>query len=175
MGNKELTVHPNIEELIHYIRGHRVMLDEDLASLYEVETRILTRAVKRNLERFPVDFMFQLEDQEVANLRSQIGISNQIHGGRRYRPYAFTEQGVAMLSSVLRSSRAIKVNVEIIRAFVRFRGILNSHRDLSLKLEELEQRYDHQFKVVFDAIKEIMAPKGSATKRRIGFRHSEET
>ncbi len=174
MISKEPIIHSQVEELIRYIRGQRVMLDADLAKLYQVETRILTRAVGRNIERFPTDFMFRLEDQEVTNLRSQIGISSFSHGGRRYGIYAFSEQGVAMLSTVLRSQRAIRVNIEIMRAFVRFRGILNSHRDLSLKLDQLEQRYDHQFKVVFDAIKEIMTPQISVRKQKMGFRRTDE-
>jgi hypothetical protein len=111
-GNSLLQL--NLENLIYLIRGHKVMLDEDLARLYDVETRLLTRAVRRNNDRFPSDFMFQLSDQELASLRSQIGISTSSHGGRRYNPLVFTEQGIAMLSTVLRSERAVKVNIEII-------------------------------------------------------------
>jgi hypothetical protein len=164
---------PEIAELIHYIRGHRVMLDEDLARIYGVETRIVTRAVRRNLDRFPEDFMFQLKDQEVTNLRSQIGISSEKHGGRRYLPYAFTEQGVAMLSSVLSSSRAVHANIEIMRAFVQFRNILSSHQELSLRLDQLELRYDKQFKIVFDVIREIMQPEKGAPLQ-IGFGRRED-
>jgi hypothetical protein len=145
------------------------MLDEDLAVLYGVETRILTRAVRRNSDRFPADFMFQLSDQEVANLRSQIGISSSSYGGRRYRPLVFTEQGVAMLSTVLRSKQAVHVNIEIMRTFVKLRELISSNHELALKLAELEQRYDHQFKIVFDAIREIMLPKEPSRKRRLGF------
>jgi len=144
------------------------MLDEDLARIYGVATRILTRSVKRNLERFPDDFMFQLTIQEVTNLRSQIGISSEGYGGRRYSPYAFTEQGVAMLSSVLRTPQAVLANVQIMRAFVQFRNILSSHQELSLRLDDLERRYDHQFKEIFEAIREIMKDQKPPT-RTIGF------
>ena len=155
-----------ITELILLVRGHRVLIDRDLAALYEVETRVLLQAVKRNLDRFPPDFMFQLSDQELAILRSQFVISSW--GGRRYAPYAFTEQGVAMLSSVLNSPRAIAVNIEIVRAFVRLRQILADNADLARKLEALEKRYDAHFKIVFDAIRELMAPK-PANRKPIGF------
>jgi hypothetical protein len=146
-----------IERTILLIRGHRVMLDKDLAELYGVETKALTRAVRRNRERFPDDFLFELSDDEFNNLRRHFGTSSQ-WGGRRYAPLAFTEQGVAMLSSVLRSPRAVLVNVEIMRAFVRLRQILATHADLARKLDALEQKYDAQFKVVFDAIRQLMAP-----------------
>jgi len=126
------------------------MLDHDLAHLYGVDTRILNQAVKRNRERFPEDFMFQLSSKETKNLRSQIVTSRW--GGRRYLPYAFTEQGVAMLSSVLKSKRAIQVNIAIMRTFVRLRQILATHKELARKLEELEQKYDAQFKEVFEVI-----------------------
>ena len=159
----------NVENLIYLVRGHKVMLDEDLARLYDVETRILTRAVRRNADRFPTDFMFQLLDQEVANLRSQIGISSSCYGGRRYRPLVFTEQGIAMLSTVLRSKNAVRVNIEIMRAFVKLRAFISSNQELARKLAELEQRYDRQFKVVFDAIRELMSPTEPPKKRRIGF------
>ena len=149
------------------VRGHTVMLDADLATLYGVETRALVQAVKRNLSRFPEDFMFQLTLDEATNLRSQSVISSW--GGRRTPPYAFTEQGVAMLSSVLHSERAAQVNVEIMRTFVRLREVLSSNADLARKLTALEKRYDAQFKGVFDAIHALMtAPTG--TKRKIGFR-----
>ena len=164
-----------IESRILLIRGQKVMLDAHLAELYCVETKVLVRAVKRNLERFPRDFMFQLTKDEFDNLRLQSGTSSprgRGWGGRRYRPYAFTEQGVAMLSSVLRSKRAVRVNVEIIRAFVRLRGILAAHKQLSRRLNELEKKYDGQFAVVFEAIRRLMEP--SEKKRgRIGF-HSRE-
>jgi hypothetical protein len=156
-----------IERAILLVRGHKVMLDSDLASLYGVETRRLVEAVKRNIQRFPDDFMFQLNQEEFDNLRSQFATSSS-WGGRRYAPYAFTEQGVAMLSSVLRSPRAVAVNVEIMRAFVRLRGMLGSHADLARKLDALERKYDAQFKVVFDAIRQLMAPP-APPRKPIGF------
>jgi len=156
-----------IERSILLIRGHKVILDADLAVLYGVETKQLIRAIKRNLPRFPDDFMFQLNEEEFENLRFHFGTSSQ-WGGRRYAPYAFTEQGVAMLSSVLHSRRAIQVNIEIMRAFVRLRRILASHADLARKLDSLEKKYDTQFRVVFDAIRELMKPP-ETKKRPIGF------
>ena len=144
-----------------------MLLDADLAELYGVETKTLNRAVKRHRDRFPPDFMFQLTGEEAGNLRHQIGTSSW--GGRRYLPQAFTEQGVAMLSSVLHSKRAVMVNVEIMRAFVRLRRILATHAKLARKLAALEKRYDAQFKAVFDAIRELMAPPEPPRKRRIGF------
>jgi len=156
-----------IERLILILRGQRVMLDADLAELYGVETRVLVQAVKRNIERFPEDFMFQLTGEDFDILRSQTVTSSQ-WGGRRYPPYAFTEQGVAMLSSVLRSKKAVQVNIEIMRAFVRLRRLLASHEDLAHKLDTLEKKYDSQFKVVFDAIRQLM--KSPSSKRKsIGF------
>ena len=143
------------------------MLDADLADLYGVETKALNRAVRRNVGRFPDDFMFQLTFDEAENLKCQFGTSRW--GGRRYQPYAFTEQGVAMLSSVLRSERAVRVNIEIMRAFVQLRQMLASHADLARKLVALEKKYDAQFKIVFDAIRELMTPPEPPRKRRIGF------
>jgi len=168
-SNKPATAVPaiEIERHILLIRGEKVMLDADLAALYEVETRVLTQAVRRNIERFPADFMFQLSKEEFDHLRSQTVISSW--GGRRYPPYAFTEQGVAMLSSVLRSDRAVQVNVEIMRAFVRLRRMLASNKELEQKLSELEQKYDEQFKIVFDAIRQLMTPPDPKQKRPIGF------
>ena len=156
-----------IERSILLIRGHKLILDADLAALYGVETKQLIRAVKRNLPRFPDDFMIQLNKEESENLRFHFGTSSQ-WGGRRYPPYAFTEQGVAMLSSVLRSKRAVQVNIEIMRTFVRLRRLLASHADLARKLDSLEKKYDTQFKVVFDAISELMKPP-ETKKRPIGF------
>ena len=153
------------------LRGERVLLDADLAELYGVETKTLNRAVKRHSDRFPQDFMFQLTGEEAGNLRYQIGTSSW--GGRRYLPQAFTEQGVAMLSSVLLSKRAVMVNVEIMRAFVRLRRILATHADLARKLAALEKRYDAQFRAVFDAIRELMAPPEPPRKRPIGFTSSD--
>src|SRR6478736_7317782 len=141
---------------IYLIRGVRVMLSTDLAELYGVEPKVLTQAVRRNRQRFPRDFMFQLTAREFRNLKSQIVTSSW--GGSRKAPYAFTEQGVAMLSSVLRSARAVRVNVAIMRAFVRVREMLLSNADLARKLSALEKKYDTQFKVVFDAIRELMTP-----------------
>jgi len=160
-----------IESAIYLIREEKVMLDQDLASLYDVPTKALVQAVKRNPGRFPPDFMFQLSDEEFENLRSQIVTSSW--GGRRYPPYAFTEQGVAMLSSVLRSETAVSVNVEVMRAFVRLRRLLLSQEELGRKLLALERRYDRQFKVVFDAIRQIMTPDVPPKRRRIGFRPDE--
>jgi hypothetical protein len=157
-----------IEQSIVFVRGEKVILDHVLAAMYGVTTGALVQAVRRNASRFPDDFMYQLSEQEVTNLKSQFVISSW--GGRRHRPYAFTEQGVAMLSSVLRSKRAVVVNVEIMRAFVRLRRLLISHADLARKLEELEQKYDAQFRVVFDAIRELMTPAAVPGKRRIGFK-----
>ena len=160
-----------IERAILLIRGDKVMLDSDLAALYGVETKSLVRAVKRNLGRFPADFMFQLTMEEFERLRCQFGTSNpaQGRGGRRYAPYAFTEQGVAMLSSVLRSPRAVAANVEIMRAFVRLRQMLASHADLARKLDALEKKYDSQFKIVFDAIRQLTSPPEAKPRRKIGF------
>jgi len=156
-----------IEQAILQVRGHRVLLDADLAALYAVETGALVRAVKRNAYRFPEDFTFQLTPQEFDNLRCQSGISSS-WGGRRHPPYAFTEQGVAMLSSVLRSKRAAQVNVEIMRAFVRLRRILAENAGLARRLDELEKKYDVQFKVVFDTIRQLMQPP-PPPRRKIGF------
>ncbi len=168
MTDKNLVPVEKIEQKIYLVRGQKVIFDVALAELYGVETRIIVRAVKRNPDRFPADFMFQLKNQEVMILRSQIGISNTSRGGRRYRPYVFTEYGVAMLSSVLHSRQAIHVNIEIMRAFGRLRHILAAHKDLARKLEELEKKYDSQFRVVFDAIRQLMTPPPSKA-RRIGF------
>lgn len=155
-----------IERAILVLRGKRVILDSDIAALYDVETRTLIQAMKRNVDRFPPDFVFQLTPEEVENLRCQIGTSSR--GGRRYLPYAFTEQGVAMLSSVLRSERAARVNVEIMRTFVRLRQATSNQAELIRRLNELEKRYDAQFKVVFDALRQLMAAPETARKQ-IGF------
>jgi len=159
-----------IERRILLIRGEKVMLDSDLAELYDVETRVLIQAVKRNMARFPADFMFQLSAEENAFLRSQFVISNAPgRGGRRYRPYAFTEHGVAMLSSVLNSPRAIEVNIEIMRALSRLRRILTSHAELARKIRRLERKQDARFKIVFDAIRALMEPPEPQQKSRIGY------
>ena len=156
-----------IEGKIFLIRGHKVMLSIDLAELYNVEPKVLTQAVKRNVERFPSDFMFQFTYREFTNLKSQI-VTSSWGGIRRAMPYAFTEQGVAMLSGILNSPRAIRVNIEIMRAFVRLRQMLISNVELARKLNALEKKYDAQFKVVFDAIRELMTPPDKP-RRRIGY------
>ncbi len=194
----------NLAQLVFLVRGEKVMLDAYLAGLYGVETGALNRAVKRNIGRFPADFMFQLSDGEWANLKCQFGISSSasssaapdlkrsqivtskvrasglrsqfvilnMHGGRRQRPYAFTEQGIAMLSSVLRSPRAVEVNIAIMRTFVQLRRLMDSNRDLARRIEALEKRYDEQFASVFDAIKRLIAEddgRKTKPKRGIGF------
>ena len=169
-STKSLIPSELINHSILWLRKQKVMLDGHLSILYGVETRTLIQAVKRNIERFPEDFMFKLTPDEVECLRSQFVISNlQGRGGRRYTPYAFTEQGVAMLSSVLRSKQAIAVNIEIMRAFVKLRRLLESNVELRAKLEELEQKYDEQFSVIFKVIRELMEPPEPKTKRPIGF------
>jgi hypothetical protein len=155
-----------IERAILFLRDEKVLLDKDLAELYGVTTGNLNRAVTRNLDRFPEDFMFRLTKDEFDDLIFHFGTSSW--GGTRKRPRAFTEQGVAMLSSVLRSKRAVLVNIEIMRAFVRFRRMLASHAELTRKLEELEKKYDKQFAVVFDAIRQLMKPSAEE-RERIGF------
>lgn len=160
-----------ISGMIHTIRNERVMLDSDLAELYGVETYILIQSVKRNIDRFPEDFMFQLTLEEYKEILSSQFVSSSSWGGRRYPPYVFTEQGVAMLSGVLKSQRAVLVNIEIMRTFVKFRRMLGTHEKLTIKLDELERKYDSQFKVVFDVIRKLMAPT-ETPQRRIGFRKS---
>jgi len=157
-----------IETKIIFIRGKKVMLDRDLAYLYGVETRALNQAVRRNIARFPEDFMFQLTSDEMKIWKSQIVISNKEKMGLRRRPYAFTENGVAMLSSVLNSERAIKVNIQIMRTFTKLREMLMTHKDLKEKIEAMEKKYDYQFKIVFEAIKELLEPPVKA-KKKIGF------
>jgi len=159
-----------IERRIYLIREHKVMLDSELAELYQVPTKVFNQAVTRNRRRFPEDFMFQLTKEEDRFLRSQFVTSKTGRGGRRYRPYVFTEQGVAMLSSVLNSERSVQVNIAIMRAFVRLRELLSSNKDLAAKLEALEKKYDSRFRVVFEAIRELMGPHPVRTHRRIGFR-----
>jgi hypothetical protein len=150
------------------------MLDSDLAALYGVETRTLIQAVRRNISRFPSDFMFQLNFQDVAALRSQIVTLKKGRGEhRKYAPYVFTENGVAMLSSVLNSERAVQVNIAIMRVFVKLREMIASHKDLAKRLDELEGKYDAQFKAVFDAIRELMRPP-EKPKRKIGFKRESE-
>jgi hypothetical protein len=175
----------NLAPLILFLRGEKVLLDSDLATLYGVDTKALNQAVKRNRERFPADFMFQLTTRERDALRSQFvtskgpeaGMRSQIvtsksRGGARYLPYAFTEQGIAMLSSVLRSPRAAEVNIAIMRTFVQLRRLMDSNRSLARKIEAMEKKYDEQFAVVFDAIKKLVADdetRRAQPRRRIGF------
>ena len=154
------------------IRDHKVILDATLASLYQVETRVVVQAVKRNIARFPDDFMFQLSKEEFADLRSQNVMSSE-WGGRRTPPYAFTEQGVAMLSSVLRSERAVEVNVEIMRTFVALRQMIAERSDFIRRLDALEKRYDQQFAIVFDAIRALISDQ-TKPRKRIGFHASAE-
>ena len=174
MGNETALIPiERIEGTIIVLRGHRVILDENLAELYEVEVKVLNQAVKRNIERFPEDFMFQLNDEEVQFLRSQFVTLKHGRGQhRKYRPLAFTEQGVAMLSSVLRSERAVRVNIEIMRTFVRLRRMLLANTVLARQLKDLEKKYDSQFKVVFDAIRQLMTPPAKKP-RKIGFKVDE--
>ena len=164
-----LVTQETIEGKILLIRGKKVMLDRDLALLYEVQTKALKQAVRRNSKRFPDDFMFELTTQEFENWRSQFVTSNKEKMGLRYKPMAFTEQGVAMLSSVLNSERAILVNIQIIRTFTKLREMLATHKDLQKKVVAMEGKYDKQFKIVFDAIKQLLEPP-EKPKKRIGYR-----
>ena len=164
-----LVTQETIEGKILLIRGKKVMLDRDLALLYEVQTKALKQAVRRNSKRFPDDFMFELTTQEFENWRSQFVTSNKEKMGLRYKPMAFTEQGVAMLSSVLNSERAILVNIQIIRTFTKLREMLATHKDLQKKVVAMEGKYDKQFKIVFDAIKQLLKLP-EKPKKRIGYR-----
>jgi hypothetical protein len=163
-----------IEKSILQIRGLKVMLDADLAVLYRVDTKVLLQAVKRNPDRFPEDFMFQLTETEWGILRSQF-VTSSSWGGRRYPPYVFTEHGVAMLSSVLNSPRAIQVNLQIMRTFTKLREIMSANSGLAKRLDDLERKYDRQFAVVFDAIRQLMEPPPEPPKPRIGFHVKEAT
>ena len=163
---KDLISAESITSRIYFICGMKVMLDRDLAELYGVETKQLKRAVRRNIDRFPEDFMFQPSSDEFEILRCQFGTSSW--GGTRYVPMAFTEQGVAMLSSVLNSKRAVQVNIQIMRIFSQFRQILIGHKDLEKKIEAMEEKNDEQFKIVFDAIKQLLTEE-EKPKKRIGF------
>ena len=170
-ASQELVPVERIQQRILLIRGHKVMLDTHLAELYEVETRVLIQAVKRNERRFPTDFMFQLTADETKSLTSQFVMSNERpgRGGRRTLPYVFTEQGVAMLSTVLNSERAIAVNIAVMRTFVRLRQILATHKELAERLTAMEKQYDQRFKVVFDILKQLMEAPPEPPKRPIGF------
>jgi hypothetical protein len=157
-----------INQKIFFVRGTRVMLDADLAQLYGVATKNLNKAVKRNASRFPTDFMFQLSSKDLHSLRFQFGTSKLGRGGRRFAPYAFTEQGIAMLSSVLRSARAVQVNVAIMRTFVRLREMLATHEELRRKIDVMEKRYDARFQAVFETIRQMLETPIPA-KKAIGF------
>lgn len=175
-GSLELTAAPRIEKRIFVVRGRQVMLDEDLADLYGVETKRLIQQVKRNSKRFPEDFMFQLDQAEAEALRSQIATSKDGRGGRRYAPYVFTEQGVAMLSGVLRSDRAIAVNIEIMRVFVELRRAASSYAAIERKLEEIERElsgHDEQLTEIFAALRQLISPP-ARPKRPVGFRIPED-
>lgn len=169
MSNNVLIPIETIENKILWIRNQKVMLDRDLARLYNVETKVLNQAVKRNIDRFPEDFMFQLSLEEFKNWKSQIVTSNKDKMGLRKLPFAFTEHGILMLSSVLSSKRAVQVNIQIMRTFTKLKKLMIEHPDLRQKIELMERKYDHQFKIVFDAIKKLLDPP-EKPKEPIGFR-----
>ena len=160
-----------VAQQIFFVRGEKVMLDYDLAKLYEVKTKVFNQSVKRNIKRFPLDFMFQLTQEEYENLRSQIVTSSW--GGRRFLPFAFTEQGVAMLSGILNSDRAIEVNIAIMRTFVQVRKLMDSNKELANKIQVLEGKYDEQFQIVFNAIKQLIQQEDKPRKA-IGFKMPSE-
>ena len=162
----------NIASRIYFIRGEKVLLDADLATMYNIETRTLKQAVRRNIERFPEDFMFELTKQEYDSLRSQI-VTLKRGEHSKYLPFAFTEQGVAMLSSVLRSEKAVEVNIAIMRTFVQLRKLMDSNKELARKIQQLENKYDEQFKVVFQAIKQLIKQE-SQPRRQIGFKNDKK-
>lgn len=168
MKEKSLIPNERIIQKIFVIREQKVMLDSDPAILYGVETRVLNQAVKRNFARFPKDFMFQLTTNEAEFLRSQFVTSNEGRGGRRYNPMVFTEHGVLMLSSVLKSERAIQVNIQIVKTFIKLREMLSKYKDLKEKIEGIEKKYNHRFKVVFDTLKHLLKEEGRP-KNKIGF------
>ena len=173
VASPELVPVEIIERKIYLIRGSKVMLDSDLATLYQVPTKALNQAVRRNLDRFPTDFMFQLNEEEMGNLRSQTVTSSSGHGGRRHLPYAFTEHGVAMLSSVLASKRAVALNILIIRAFVRLREYLATHKDLARKMEDIErtqQGHGAHIEQIYGYIQRLLEPAPELSKRRMGFK-----
>jgi len=181
MQNKDIQVQQvekaeeMIKQRIYIIRGQKVMLDNDLAGLYGVVTKVLNQAISRNLERFPEDFMFQINEEESENLRSQFVTSSMCHGGRRYLPYVFTEHGVAMLSSVLKSKRAIQMNIFIIRAFIKMRENLDNYKDLAIKINEIEivQIHDHDMlRSVHEVVKQLINPI-EKPKKQIGFNINE--
>ena len=167
--SKEIVPQEALESKILMLRGHKVLLDSDLASLYGVPTFRFNEAIKRNLRRFPADFMFRLTPAEAADLKSHNAISSS-HGGRRTLPYAFTEHGSVMAANILRSEKALQMSVYVVRAFVKLRGMLAAHEDLARKLAELEKKYDEQFRSVFDAIRALMEPPGEEPRKITGFR-----
>ncbi|MCG2725466.1 MAG: ORF6N domain-containing protein [Elusimicrobia bacterium] len=171
-NNNETIPAETIEQAILFIHGQKIILDYDLAKLYGVTTKRLNEQVKRNRNRFPKDFMFRLNKQEAKNLRSQSATSKS-RGGRRYLPFAFTEHGVVMSANVLNSATAIKISIDIVRTFVRLRQMITAHKNLAKRLNQLENKYDAQFKIVFDAIRELMAPPAKP-KKRIGFSAKEK-
>lgn len=175
------------DSLIYVIRGQKVMLDEDLARIYGVDTRTLNQAVKRNEARFPKDFMFQITEKEFDSLRSQFVISNEVEenlrsqsvtsngrGGRRYMPYVFTEHGTVMLASVLNSPRAVHASIQVVKAFVRLRELMLANKDLAKKLDALEQKYDKQFAMIFDAVRKLMTGPPKPERNRVGYRRKDE-
>ena len=167
--NESLIPIERIEQKIYVIRGERVILDSDLAAVYGVETKVLNQSVRRNLKRFPADFMFQVTKDEYTNLRSQIVTSSvDNYGGRRYLPYVFTEHGALMAANIINSERAVDASVQVVRAFVKMRNMLASNAELAKKIESMEKKYDSQFKSVFDAIKRLMLPPDKP-KGSIGF------
>ena len=168
MNQLQIIKEENIASHIYFLRGHNVILDFDLASLYGVETRALKQAVKRNLRRFPEDFMFALDENEIDFVVSQNVIPSKRYLGGAI-PYAFTEQGVAMLSGILNSDRAIQVNISIMRAFVQLRQLISTHKDLIQKLSQIEKKYDEQFKIVFDALRQLIH-KDSEPRKRVGYK-----
>jgi len=174
MQNVEIVPQQVIESKIFIIRGKKVMLDKDLAVLYGVETKVLNQAVKRNILRFPEDFMFQLSQEEAKELSRSQFVTLKRGQNIKYLPYAFAENGVAMLSSVLNSKRAIQVNIQIMRTFTKIREMLATHKELKQKIEEMEKKYDYQFKVVFDVIKQLISPQ-ETKKGKIGFRRKYES
>ena len=170
--SSDIIARENIEGKIFFLRGKKIMFDRDLARLYGVETKVLNQAVKRNIKRFPEDFMFQLTNREFTNWKSQIVTSNNDKMGLRKRSYAFTEQGVAMLSTVLNSERAIQVNIQIMRAFTKLRELMISHKDLAHKIEIMERKFkehDENFKIVFKTIRQLLTPPPAKPKQKIGF------
>jgi hypothetical protein len=166
----DLVTFPDVERKIMFLRGHRIILDFDLAGLYGVTTSRLNQQVRRNIDRFPGDFAFRLSSDELANLMSQFATSSSRWGGRRIPPLAFTEHGALMAANVLKTQLAVQASIQVVRTFVRLRSMVATNHELSRKLDALERRYDQQFKVVFDAVRELMRTQPEKTGRKIGFR-----